>query len=143
LLCLRSSRQQRLTDRKEQLYDYRSNTINCLDFNSLGRNPYLASQQRLGILPERRTWTNYPDSARTDSYGASLENFRSKKEDGAMNGATEIIKGRIEEAPGVLIGSDKLRIKGQIDQIMEQVKRTGEEGVRQTKKSVQKDTGQN
>ena len=33
-----------------------------------------------------------------------------------MSGKTEVVKGRIEEAAGVLTGNDKLRQKGKSDQ---------------------------
>ncbi|HBA84176.1 MAG TPA: CsbD family protein [Verrucomicrobia bacterium] len=41
-----------------------------------------------------------------------------------MNGKTDIAKGRIKEAAGVLTGNDKLRNKGQTDQAVGQVKQT-------------------
>jgi len=39
-----------------------------------------------------------------------------------MSGKTDIAKGRIKEAAGVLTGNDKLRIKGKTDQAVGQVK---------------------
>jgi uncharacterized protein YjbJ (UPF0337 family) len=39
-----------------------------------------------------------------------------------MGGKTDIAKGRIEEAAGVLAGNDKLRNKGKTDQAVGQVK---------------------
>ena len=39
-----------------------------------------------------------------------------------MGGKTDIVKGRIEEAGGVLTGNDKLRAKGQTDQAVGHVK---------------------
>jgi uncharacterized protein YjbJ (UPF0337 family) len=39
-----------------------------------------------------------------------------------MNGKTDIIKGRIKEAAGVLIGNDTLREKGKTDQAVGRVK---------------------
>ena len=39
-----------------------------------------------------------------------------------MGGKTDIAKGRIEEAAGVLIGNDKLRAKGKSDQAVGHVK---------------------
>jgi len=39
-----------------------------------------------------------------------------------MKGSTEVVKGRIEEAAGVLTGNDKLRAKGQTDQAVGHVK---------------------
>jgi uncharacterized protein YjbJ (UPF0337 family) len=55
-----------------------------------------------------------------------------------MKGSTEVMKGRIEEATGVLTGNDKLRAQGQTDQAVGHVKQAAEKGVRQAKKSVQK-----
>ncbi len=39
-----------------------------------------------------------------------------------MSGRTEIVKGRIEEAAGALIGNSKLKAKGKTDQSVGQVK---------------------
>jgi len=39
-----------------------------------------------------------------------------------MNSKTDIAKGRIKEAAGVLIGNDKLRQEGKTDQSVGQVK---------------------
>lgn len=41
-----------------------------------------------------------------------------------MSGKTDIAKGRIKEAAGVLVGNDKLRRKGKTDQAVGQVKET-------------------
>ena len=40
-----------------------------------------------------------------------------------MGGKTDIIKGRIEEATGVLTGNNKLRHKGKRDQVIGQAER--------------------
>jgi len=42
-----------------------------------------------------------------------------------MGGKTDIAKGRIEEAAGVLTGNDKLRHKGKNDQAVGQFKKRG------------------
>ena len=55
-----------------------------------------------------------------------------------MNGTTEVVKGRIEEATGVLTGNDKLRAKGQTHQAVGHVKEAAESGVRQVKETVRK-----
>ena len=55
-----------------------------------------------------------------------------------MKGSTEVVKGRIEEAAGVLTGNDKLRAKGQTDQAVGHVKQAAEKGVRQAKESARK-----
>jgi uncharacterized protein YjbJ (UPF0337 family) len=47
-----------------------------------------------------------------------------------MNGTAGIVKGRIEEAAGALVGNDKLRAKGQRDQAVGQVRKSAENGVR-------------
>lgn len=39
-----------------------------------------------------------------------------------MKGSTKIAKGRVEEAAGALVGNDKLRAKGQRDQVVGRVK---------------------
>ena len=39
-----------------------------------------------------------------------------------MGGKTDLVKGRVEEATGVLVGNDKLRHKGQTDQVIGRVK---------------------
>jgi len=39
-----------------------------------------------------------------------------------MDGKTDIAKGRVEEAAGVLTGNDKLRAKGKTDQAVGRVK---------------------
>jgi uncharacterized protein YjbJ (UPF0337 family) len=41
-----------------------------------------------------------------------------------MKGSTRIAKGKVEEAAGVLAGNDKLRAKGQRDQMIGKVKQT-------------------
>ena len=46
-----------------------------------------------------------------------------------MKGTTEVVKGRIEEAAGVLIGNDKLRGKGQTDQAVGHIRQAAEKGV--------------
>ena len=55
-----------------------------------------------------------------------------------MNGSTEVVKGRIKEAAGVLTGNDKLRAKGQTDQAVGHVKQAAEKGVRKSKEAAQK-----
>lgn len=55
-----------------------------------------------------------------------------------MKGSTNVVKGRIEEAAGALTGNDKLRIKGQKDQLIGHVEQASEEGVRQATKAAQK-----
>ena len=55
-----------------------------------------------------------------------------------MGGKTDIVKGRIEEAAGALIGNDKLREKGQTDQAVGQAKQAAEKGVDQAKHAARK-----
>lgn len=43
-----------------------------------------------------------------------------------MGGKTDIAKGRIEEAAGVLTGNDKLRKRGKTDQAVGQVRQAAE-----------------
>lgn len=55
-----------------------------------------------------------------------------------MKGSTRIAKGRIEEAAGVLTGNDKLRGKGQRDQLIGQVKKTAKKAADQVAKQLGK-----
>jgi uncharacterized protein YjbJ (UPF0337 family) len=50
-----------------------------------------------------------------------------------MKGTAGIVKGRIEEAAGALVGNDKLRAKGQRGQAAGQVRKDAEQGVRKVK----------
>ena len=58
-----------------------------------------------------------------------------------MSGKTDVVKGRIKEAAGVLIGNDKLREEGKTDQAVGKVKQVGEKAVEEVKKAVKKVTG--
>jgi uncharacterized protein YjbJ (UPF0337 family) len=55
-----------------------------------------------------------------------------------MKGTTEVVKGRIEEAAGALVDSDKLRLKGQADQAVGHVRQVGERSVNRAKESARK-----
>jgi uncharacterized protein YjbJ (UPF0337 family) len=55
-----------------------------------------------------------------------------------MKGSTRVAKGRIEEAAGVLTGSDKLRDKGQTDQAVGHVKHGVEKAIRHFKQAARK-----
>lgn len=55
-----------------------------------------------------------------------------------MNGSAEVVKGRVEEAAGVLANNDKLRDKGQTDQAMGRVKQSAEVGVRKARDNARK-----
>jgi uncharacterized protein YjbJ (UPF0337 family) len=55
-----------------------------------------------------------------------------------MKGSTEVVRGRIEEAAGVLTGNDRLRARGRTDQAVGHVRQAGEKGVRQAKESAWK-----
>jgi len=46
-----------------------------------------------------------------------------------MSGKTDVVKGRIKEATGVLTGNDKLRAKGRTDQAVGRVKQAAEKAV--------------
>ena len=46
-----------------------------------------------------------------------------------MSGKTDVVKGRIKEAAGVLINNDKLRAEGQTDQAVGQVKQAAQKVV--------------
>lgn len=55
-----------------------------------------------------------------------------------MKGLTKVVKGRVEEAAGALTNNDKLRIKGQTDQVVGRVNQAGEKSVRRAKGSAKK-----
>ena len=55
-----------------------------------------------------------------------------------MGGKTDIVKGRIKEAAGVLTGNDKLRAEGKTDQAVGEVKQVAEKAVAKVKKTVKK-----
>lgn len=55
-----------------------------------------------------------------------------------MKGAIHVVKGRIEEAAGVLSGNKKLRHKGQTDQAVGQMKQAGEKGVKKARQAARK-----
>jgi uncharacterized protein YjbJ (UPF0337 family) len=55
-----------------------------------------------------------------------------------MQGTTKVVKGQIEEAAGALTGNDRLRAKGQTDQVVGHVKQAAEKGVRQVKAAARK-----
>lgn len=46
-----------------------------------------------------------------------------------MSGRTDIVKGRVKEAAGVISGNDKLRAKGKTDQAVGRVKQKAEKAV--------------
>ncbi len=51
-----------------------------------------------------------------------------------MSGKTDIVKGRVKEAGGVLTGNDRLRYRGKLDQAVGRVKqsatRTGDKAAK-------------
>jgi uncharacterized protein YjbJ (UPF0337 family) len=53
-----------------------------------------------------------------------------------MGGKTDIAKGRIEEAAGVLTGNEKLRNRGKTDQAVGQVKQTAQKVIDKVAKSL-------
>jgi uncharacterized protein YjbJ (UPF0337 family) len=55
-----------------------------------------------------------------------------------MGGKTDVVKGRIKEAAGVLTGNDKLRAKGKADQAVGEVKQVADKAVDKVKKAVKK-----
>jgi uncharacterized protein YjbJ (UPF0337 family) len=55
-----------------------------------------------------------------------------------MKGSTEVVRGRIEEAAGVLTGNDRLRARGRTDQTVGYVRQAAEKGVWQAKESAWK-----
>ena len=55
-----------------------------------------------------------------------------------MGGKTEVAKGRIKEAAGVLTGNDKLRAEGKTDQAVGKVKQVAKKAAKKVKKTVEK-----
>lgn len=58
------------------------------------------------------------------------------KGDQNMKGTTNVVKGRIEEAAGALVGNDKLRAKGRSDQILGHAEQAAESGVKRARKTA-------
>jgi uncharacterized protein YjbJ (UPF0337 family) len=55
-----------------------------------------------------------------------------------MSGNTDVAKGRIKEAAGVLTGDDKLRAEGKADQAVGEVKQVAEKSVDSVKEAAKK-----
>lgn len=55
-----------------------------------------------------------------------------------MNGKLDVVKGRIKEAAGVLIGNAELRTEGKADQVAGKAKEVVEETVQKVKEAAQK-----
>lgn len=55
-----------------------------------------------------------------------------------MGGKTDVAKGRIKEAAGVLTGNDKLRAEGKADQTVGEVKHVADKAVDKVKQAVKK-----
>jgi uncharacterized protein YjbJ (UPF0337 family) len=55
-----------------------------------------------------------------------------------MSGKTDVVKGRIKEAAGVLIGNDELRAEGKTDQAVGKVKQVAEKAVAKIEQAVKK-----
>jgi uncharacterized protein YjbJ (UPF0337 family) len=55
-----------------------------------------------------------------------------------MSGKTDVVKGRIKEAAGVLTGNDSLRAEGKVDQAVGKTKQAAHETIDTIKKAVKK-----
>lgn len=55
-----------------------------------------------------------------------------------MSGKTDVVKGRIKEAAGVLTGNEKLREEGRTDQAVGEAKQAVQKAVGKVKKAVSK-----
>jgi uncharacterized protein YjbJ (UPF0337 family) len=55
-----------------------------------------------------------------------------------MGGKTDVAKGRIKEAAGVLTDNDKLRADGKADQAIGEVKQVADKAVDKVKQTVKK-----
>ena len=53
-----------------------------------------------------------------------------------MSGKTDVAKGRIKEAAGVLTGNDKLRAEGKADQTIGEVKQVADKAVDKVKQAM-------
>ena len=53
-----------------------------------------------------------------------------------MGGKTDVVKGRIKEASGVLTGNDELREEGEIDQAVGKVKQAAQKVSDKVKKAM-------
>jgi uncharacterized protein YjbJ (UPF0337 family) len=58
-----------------------------------------------------------------------------------MGGKTDVAKGRIKEAAGVLTGNDKLRAEGRTDQAVGKAEQAVQKTVKTVKKTVKKAIG--
>ena len=58
-----------------------------------------------------------------------------------MSGKTDVVKGRIKEAAGVLTGNDKLREEGKTDQAVGKTKQAVQKVADKVKKAVKKVIG--
>jgi uncharacterized protein YjbJ (UPF0337 family) len=55
-----------------------------------------------------------------------------------MSGKTDVVKGRIKEAVGVLTDNDRLRKEGKVDQVVGKVKQATQKAVDEVKDAAQK-----
>ena len=55
-----------------------------------------------------------------------------------MSGKTDMVKGRLKEAAGVLTGNEKLRAEGKTDQAIGKVKQIAEKAVDKVEQVVKK-----
>ena len=55
-----------------------------------------------------------------------------------MSGKTDVVKGRIKEAAGTLVGNDKLRAEGKTDQAVGKTKQAVQKAADTVKKAVKK-----
>ena len=58
-----------------------------------------------------------------------------------MTGKTDVVKGRIKEAAGVVTGNDKLRAEGKTDQAVGKAKQAVQKVADKVKKTVKKVVG--
>ena len=55
-----------------------------------------------------------------------------------MSGKTDVVKGRLKEAAGVLTGNDELRAEGETDQAVGKVKQVVEKAVDKVEQAAKK-----
>ena len=58
-----------------------------------------------------------------------------------MGGKTDVAKGRIKEAAGVLTGNDRLRAEGRTDQVVGKAEKAVQKTVKTVKRTVKKVIG--
>src|SRR5688572_22419720 len=91
-----------------------------------------------GSVTSKPTWWNASGCSATSAFFCSVLSTTSSNRSRIMSGKTDVVKGRIKEAAGVLAGNDKLRAEGKADQAVGEVKQVAEKAVNKGKQVVKK-----